>query len=323
MGETMAKKKKNTEKNIGTSIIEIPVNINFKVNAHSKSRFLGRNLSENKIVEIVKSVLSNVIANEDDKTKQNIKFYVCDKQTCLVAQVLLKNGLEYKYQNALIQTAWIFDGKYGQLPARVYFVNEDNPSPEFEEAEQVAEWYGHLATNGGSATNKVNDFINNNYKFNPDFNKGELYGDPTSYKGWDKSFDSERKGIKDRITNRREQLIQRDIDKMYKQKEDDANQRKEHDSELLWNSLPKWKANNTRKLRDWQKYDTRDALRRADTEILTPYGPNGSLRGIDRKRKKLAQQQQQESINKTNTIQLTENELKSVIMECVKRILQK
>ena len=61
----------------------------------------------------------------------------------------------------------------------------------------------------------------------------------------------------------------------------------------------------------------------ADKEILTPRGPNGSLRGIDKKRKKNNKTNKNESkiMSKKNTIRLTEQDLKRVISESVKKVL--
>jgi hypothetical protein len=56
----------------------------------------------------------------------------------------------------------------------------------------------------------------------------------------------------------------------------------------------------------------------ADSKILTPYGPNGSLRGIDRKYKKTKNESRD---MKAKTVIFTESDLKNIVTESVKRIL--
>ena len=62
----------------------------------------------------------------------------------------------------------------------------------------------------------------------------------------------------------------------------------------------------------------------ADKEILTPRGPNGSLRSIDKKRKKVAKdnsKNESKSIRNKNVIKVTESQSKKIIFETIKNIL--
>lgn len=47
--------------------------------------------------------------------RNKIQFCTADKQSCLVAHVYLTNTKATRKIQALIKTAYIFDGKYGKL----------------------------------------------------------------------------------------------------------------------------------------------------------------------------------------------------------------
>lgn len=305
---------KNT-KQVAQDVVEIPVTIDFKVTKHFTKRLNSRNLTQDSIIQVVKEVLPIVIAKNAAKKSPTTTFKVCDKQTCIVALVeLTKVNKNIFQQTALVRTAFIFDGKGEPLKPDTFFINEDNPSPEFEEAEQISKWYGHVWSNGGSASGKPTEFVEKNY---------DSEGNPTSYKGYLKYMDPERKQVTQMVDKKKHIAKQQQMRKMYADREQELANKKAQDSDWLWKGKAKWDKqakNGAIKFKDWVKHNTNDALKRADNEILTPYGPNGSLRGIDRKRKKLAKQQNalQES---TNILYLTENDLKYIIQECVKRIL--
>ena len=295
-------KKKTTQ--VAQDVVEIPVKIDFKVTEHFTKRLNSRNLTQDFIIQMVKEVLPSVIAKNANKKSDTINFSVCDKQSCLVAVVqLTKHNNNILSQSAIVRTSYIFDGKNSPLPSDTIFVNEDNPSPEFEEAMQIFEWYGHTWSNGGNASGAPQDFVDKNY---------DAYGDPTSYKGYVKYGDPERPKITQMVDKKKHIAKQQQMRKMY----NDREQQKAQEIDKAWGE----KSQKDKKHRKWAKNNTNDALKRADSQILTPYGPNGSLRGIDRKRKKLAKQQNalQES---TNILYLTENDLKYIIQECIKRIL--
>lgn len=295
--------KKSTTQ-VAQDVVEIPVKINFKVTKHFTNRLNSRNLTQDSIIQVVKQVLPSVIAKNARKKGDTIDFSVCDKQSCIVAVVqLTKQNNNILSQSAIVKTSYIFDGKSGPLPNNTVFINEDNPSPEFEDAMQNVEWYGDTWTNGGNASGAPQDFVDKNY---------DAYGDPTSYKGYVKYGDPERRQITQMVDKKKRIAKQQQMRQMYADRE----QQKAQEIDKAWGE----KSKEDKKLRDWTKRNTNDALKRADSEILTPYGPNGSLRGIDRKRKKLARQQNalQES---TNILHLTENDLKYIIQECIKHIL--
>jgi hypothetical protein len=297
----MAKKNKTTQ--VAQDVVEIPVKIDFKVTKHFTNRLNSRNLTQDSIIQVVREVLPSVIAKNTHKKGETIDFSVCDKQSCLVAVVQLTKHNDILSLSAIVKTSYIFDGKQGPLPNNTVFINEDNPSPEFEDAMQNVEWYGHTWTNGGNASGAPQDFVNKNY---------DAYGDPTSYKGYVKYGDPERRQITQMVDKKKRIAKQQQMRNMYADRE----QQKAQEIDKAWGE----KSKEDKKHRKWAKNNTNDALKRADSEILTPYGPNGSLRGIDRKRKKLAKQQNalQES---TNILYLTENDLKYIIQECIKRIL--
>lgn len=295
--------KKSTTQ-VAQDVVEIPVKINFKVTKHFTNRLNSRNLTQDSIIQVVKQVIPLVIAKNARKNSDTIEFSVCDKQSCIVAVAqLTKQNNNILSQSAIVKTSYIFDGKSGPLPNNTVFINENNPSPEFEEAMENLELYGHTWSNGGNASGAPQDFVDKNY---------DAYGDPTSYKGYLKYNDPERPKITQMVDKKKHIAKQQQMRKMYADRE----QQKAQEIDRAWGE----KSQNDKKHRKWAKNNTNDALKRADREILTPYGPNGSLRGIDRKRKKLAKQQNalQES---TNILYLTENDLKYIIQECIKRIL--
>jgi hypothetical protein len=297
---------------VAQDVVEIPVTIDFKVTKHFIKRLNGRNLTQDSIIQVVKEVLPSVITKNANKKNDTIDFSVCDKQSCIVAVVqLVKHNNNILSQSAIVKTSYIFDGKNGPLPNNTVFINEDNPSPEFEEALQNVEWYGDTWSNGGNASGAPQDFVDKNY---------DAYGNPTSYKGYVKYKDPERQQITQMVDKKKRIAKQQQMRKMYADRQNNySDKQKEQDIEWLWKGKSKW----DNKFKDWAFHDTNNALKRADSEILTPYGPNGSLRGIDRKRKKLAAQRnaQQESINRDKILNLTENDLKYIIQECIKRIL--
>ena len=303
-------------KQVGSDTIEIPIQISFKVTKHFNKRLAGRNLSQDNIIEVVRQALPTVIEKNINKKLPTYIFTVCDKQTCIVAIVELQKNNGVTQQTALIRTSYIFDGKGEPLQPNTIFINENNPSPEFEEAMQVAERYGHTWTNGGNASADPKDFVKNNY---------DEYGNPISYKGYLKYHDPERKEIIKAVNKIKNDRISQQMNQMYADRQHQIDKKKAKDMKSLWAAKPKWDDKSHRPFKDWVRHNTNDALKRADKEILTPYGPNGSLRGIDRKRKKLAK----DNINKNeskdmakNTIRLTESQLKQMISETVKNILK-
>lgn len=62
----------------------------------------------------------------------------------------------------------------------------------------------------------------------------------------------------------------------------------------------------------WAHYDLQNALKDADSRILTPRGPNGSLRAIDRKYKKRKDESQE---LRGKTIIITESQLRDIIQK--------
>lgn len=273
---------------VGSDTIDIPIKINFQVTDHFNKRLASRKLTQDNIIEVVRQALPFLLKKKINKRKATTSFTVCDKQTCIVAIVELNEESNIMQQTALIRTSFIFDGKGEPLQPNTFFINENNPSPEFEEAEQISEWYGHTWSNGGDASGAPKYFVDKNY---------DAYGNPTSYKGYLKYHDPERKNITKMVNKKKINQVYADI---AKQKEEEIN-------------------------KAWAMHNTDDALNRADSEILTPYGPNGSLRGIDRKRKKIAKDNNNESKNMNmtkNVIKLTESQLKNIIKESVGKILK-
>lgn len=301
------------EFNISGMTISVPISISIDATSHSNKRFSTRNISQEEIIEVLHQALPSIIQQNLNKPSGIYNHVILDAQTCIIICFKHKNCMKATRlkQNVIVKTSYIFDGK-SPLPQDCLIINKDNPSDEFIEAEQNAEWYGHTFSNGGDATHEPEKFVEKNF---------DEYGNPLTYKAYMKYYDSERPNIAKKVKQIQDTRKSQQIAQMYadRQKELDAQQheidkKKEFDSNLLWRSKHKWDKeakDKTIRFRDWVRHDTKNALQRADKEILTPYGPNGSLRGIDRKRKKLAKN---EHINKS--------ELNYIINETVNRILK-
>jgi hypothetical protein len=108
--------------NIGTDVIEIPIQIGFKVTDHFNKRLAGRNLSQDNIIEVVRQALPFLLKKKINKRKETTSFTVCDKQTCIVAIVELNEESNIMQQTALIRTSYIFDGKGEPLQPNTFFI---------------------------------------------------------------------------------------------------------------------------------------------------------------------------------------------------------
>ena len=260
--------------------ISVPLKLHFVTKGtHLNHRIKERDLNEQDIANLVSEATQkyfDVVAISSIKDK--IELCAVDKQSCLVTHVALSNVQSLNNINALIKTAYIFNGKNGKIQNGAIYINEDNPSDEFLEAEQVAEWYGHLASLGGGASNaNYNEFIRLNY---------DAQGNPLSYRAWDKYLDKENKTIKKQVNMLRGSQEQQ-MDALYRLS--DRTKTRKRDMHDAFND-------HEREMKLFKKdsnKELRDALRDADRKILTPRGPNGSLRSIDKKAAQRLKKQQE------------------------------
>lgn len=274
-----------TELNIKSQDIRIsvPLRLHFvtkgtHLNHRIKERYLNEQDIANLVAEATQKYFNLVTISS---IKDNVGLCAVDKQTCLVAHVILSNIKSLNNITALIKTAYIFNGKNGKIQKDAIYINEDNPSDEFLEAEQVAEWYGHLASLGGGASNgQYHDFIKANY---------DEKGNPLTYRAWDKYLDKENKTIQKQVNNIRGSLEQQ-MNALYRFSDKEKAKARKRDMHDAFND-------HEREMKQFQKdsnKELKDALKDADRRILTPRGPNGSLRSIDKKAAKRREKQQQQ-----------------------------
>lgn len=173
----------NEEKTATYATVKIPVIIDKKT--HYEKRVRERGIDEQAVSELVYGTIQQLLkAVTPGNKKKDYRYAIIDKQTCLlmVCTATLKDSIVMP-QRIDVNTVYIWDGKspLPQLPT--IWINKDNPSEEWKEAEVSGEWYGHTWTNGGSSTpgNKgFDEFIDSNY---------DEHGYPTTYKGYKKLLD--------------------------------------------------------------------------------------------------------------------------------------
>lgn len=251
--------------------------------------------------------------------------YIIDKQSCICVPCNINDSKRegYTQQRILIKTVFKITSKSGSLPnGIIVYLNEDNPSDEWEIAINDMENYRSTYTRGGSASiPNPDEFIDRNFNWTPNKSKGEVLGDPLSYKAYDKLGDPENMNVHRTLVNRlidthqkakdrrREQSLNKGFDEQEKL---DKIYAAWYNKDLLdaeKGPLPKInkdlrKVDKIRK----KKYD--NFLKSVDKEEIPNL--NQDLRDIDNIRKK-----------QNECITLNCNDLKYIILETVKKIQNK
>ena len=263
--------------------VNVDVPVIFADTTHSRIRQGERSVDSDTAISLVKQALPEILsslANDSISKIQNgdAGFTVVDKQSCAVIGCTMKTqDLKSK---VIIRTVYVLD-QYHQLDnsKTIFYLNEDNPSEEWEEGEYYRNSYPDV----------YKDFRKYEIQFdkehpeaNPYYNKDNEMNSMWYYGKQDDDFDR--------------------LGKQYSKAQSDLNVQSnqyatKNDMQL---TLPK-------------------AEQYADNRILTKRGPNGMLRGIDKRRNKM---NKNENIMKQNTIKLNESSIRKMVAESVKRVLK-
>lgn len=144
------RKNNNTQVKVipgASTSIEVEVPVIFADNSHSRTRQDSRGVNRDIAVSIVKQALPEILnaVTKNDVTKTpdgKAQFSVADKQSCCVIGCTLEGQKDLK-QIVIIRTVFIYD-QYHPLDDKIttFFINEDNPSKEWEDAEYYISEYG-------------------------------------------------------------------------------------------------------------------------------------------------------------------------------------
>ena len=251
-----AKGQRNIEGSETTVDVEIPVI--FADTTHSRFRQDTREITKEQAIELVKQKLPEImntltsgklVRNEAD----DFVFCVVDKQTCAVVGCTMKTSSTLA-QKVVIRTVYFFDQYHTmQTKGNVFYVNEDNPSKEWEDAIYYSDLY----------KNVYSGYRRYEKELDPEHPEVGPYADKSHQEAsmW------YNYGInQDDYENDMDR-----IGKDYTLAKDEANRQ-----------------NNDHKMKNhmgYPVYSLDKANDAADNRILTKRGPNGTLRGIDRRRK--------------------------------------
>ena len=243
-----AKGQRNIEGSETTVNVEIP--IVFADTAHSRFRQDTREMSKEQAIELVKQKLPEIMetltSGELVKNGEEFVFCVIDKQTCAVVGCTMKSSLTLK-QKIIIRTVYFFDRYHSILTkGNIFYVNEDNPSPEWEEAVYYSEAYSDV----------YKDYREYEKQFDPEHPENKPYRN----KDWQEASMWYNYGPGKDDFNR---LGGRYSNALKDQQHQDYEHAKENGMNMALST----------------------ANKAADNQILTKRGPNGTLRGIDRRRK--------------------------------------
>jgi hypothetical protein len=229
--------------------VEVEIPVVFADTKHSRIRQGGRELSSEEAIALVKAALPRVL---DAVTKGRITktqngdpwFTVVDKQSCGVVCCTIEADKTLK-QKVLIRTVFFRD-QYHMLDTSktIFYVNEDNPSEEWEEIEYYSKLYN---TNG----------IHQNYR------------------AYEKQFDPEHPEANP-LANKEKEMNQMwgEPDRLGNDYTMAKRQAAAQDNDA-----------RMRNQMGYGVYNLPKAMDAADNGILTKRGANGTLRGIDRRRK--------------------------------------
>lgn len=237
-----------------TTSVEVNIPIVFSDNAHSRTRQNTRGINNDMAISLVKQVLPSILKatvnNKITKTQDGKPFFnVADKQSCAVVGCTMEGtGTNDLKQFITIRTVYFMD-QYHTLDTSktIFFVNENNPSDKWEDAVYYSTQYA------------------NSYQ---------------QYRNYEKSLDPEH--MKEYNKEKRNQMNQMWSQSREKEPDRLGKDYNRADQEVMKNK-------NLEKQRNGMavpEYNLNGAASAADNRILTKRGPNGTLRGIDRKRKK-------------------------------------
>lgn len=238
-----------------TTSVNVDVPIVFADNSHSRTRQSTRGVDKESAVSLVKKVLPDVL---DATVKGNITktqdgkphFNVVDKQSCIVVGCTMEGtGTNDLKQFITIRTVFVRN-QYHPLEKRVsiFYVNEDNPSEKWEEAEYYSNEYSNAYPN---------------------------------FRNYEKSFDSEHRGEfekkkrtqMDKMWSDHKAIEPDRLGKDYTNAKRDAAANTYAERQKNGMAVPEYNLDVTNNA--------------ADNKILTKRGTNGMLRGMDRRKKQV------------------------------------
>lgn len=254
--------------------------------------------------------------------------HIIDKQSCICVPCNIdESKIEGPtFQSVLIKTVFKITGRGGAIPSGVIvYLNEDNPSEEWNDAmDGINKYRGKWTKGGSSSISNPRDFVAWNYNWKPDAKKDEVAGDPLTTKGYYKLGDVENKNVHRAFINR---LLD------YHSEQEKLN--RQNSMKGQFNEYER----NERVRKGWDKVKLAKSLYDADTQPID--GINQGLRDVDSIRKKqyddVLSMVDNEPIpglnqdlrdadnikkgrNQNESIILTQNDLKYIIFETVKRI---
>lgn len=235
--------------------VEVQIPVVFADTKHSRVRQGERELPTEEAIALVNTVLPKVLdaVAKDKVTKTTAGdpyFCVVDKQSCAVVVCTIESDKTLK-QKVLIRTVFFRD-QYHPLSTgkTIFYVNENNPSKEWEEIERYSGMY------------------------DTDIHR--------AYREYEMQFDSEHP------ESRPYRNKEAEMEQMWAMREPEPELPNrlgknyglaKHEADV---QLSKTRSKNGMGV---PEYNLKDAMNAADKRILTKRGPNGTLRGIDRRRK--------------------------------------
>ena len=267
--------------------VEVEIPVVFADNVHSRKRQDERGVDNETAIKLVKEVLPQVMDNYasgnltmavDGKTG---RFFVADKQSCAVIGCTVNSNDKLR-QVVTIRTVFKRN-QYHPLDTSIsgFYVNEDNPSKEWEDAEYYGDAY--IGSYGQFR------------EYEKEFDSEHPEKNPYAYK------DSEMNTM---WRNREQQQSQQNVSMRDKLRKDYA---------LAAQEVGKLKKDLS--IKNDMFYPIKDAYADADSKIMTPRGTNGILRGIDRAKKR-----NKANLN-INEMKLNEKRLEKIINESIKKVL--
>lgn len=230
---------------------------------HATERHRGRGITNKEAMDLVKKALPMVfdaISNKTISKKRDGKpfFTVIDKQSRLLVGCSIEDMWSPEWL-VVFRTVFFVD-QYHKVSKMmsIFYVNDSNPSREWEESE----YYGNLYPSEimGQYREYEKVFDPEHPEYHPYWRKDRQIEDLWASQG-----------------NRRKDMWKTNsgysrINKWFRNNYDKAVERSE-------------RQNADFERMNGMDYSLEDALADADRRILTKGGPNGSLRGIDRRRK--------------------------------------
>lgn len=238
--------------------VEVEVPVVFADTKHSRVRQGGRELSSEQAITLVNVALPRVL---DAVTKDKITktqngdpwFTVVDEQSCAVVGCTIETDKTLR-QKVLIRTVYFRDAYHVLDKSKsIFYINEDNPSEEWEEIE----YYSNL------------------------YNKNGIH---QNYRAYEKQFDPEHPEANP-LANK-----EKEMDQMWGEPDrlGDKNIAPKGQDDYTLAKRQAAAQDNDFRMRNqmgYGEYNLPKAMDAADKRILTKRGPNGTLRGIDRRRK--------------------------------------